>query len=784
MQKSASRKSVRAKPSLRKRAKIVGAWIAIGILAPLAFFAVYCLFLFLQVRSTLPSVDEIDRIQHSDATRIYYADNDAKGKPRLMAILAQNNQAPVELRDISKYLIDATIAAEDSRFYEHGGVDLRGIVRAIWHNIRGRDLNAEGASTITQQLARNVTSLGLSREKRLRRKVAEAILAMQIEQRFTKSQILELYLNQIPYGNGAIGAEAAAQAYFKKSAKDLTLGEASFLAGIPNRPSVYSNNLELALRRRDYVLDRMVATGKITPEQRDKAKAQPIRTHRSEVRGTTVFGSRYIVAHVIRRLSNEFDSEWVYDGKSIYTTIDSKIQDLAEAALRQGVRKYGGGSGGPNQGALVCLEPKTGFVRAMVGGLDYSREQFNVVTQGKRQAGSAFKPIVYTAAIDTGKCTLDSTYRDDPDFPWRGRDKWIPKNYSGRYSYRSVTVRSAIAQSLNTIAVKVAVDTGLQTVIDYAKRMGITTIDEVRDRYPTLALGAASVRPIELCSAYSIFANGGSRARPTTILRVVDRDGVTLVENSPEVLDVGLRPETVQAMNEALRGVVTGGTGTAANSVPNACGKTGTTSDNIDAWFAGYTPELATVVWVAHEKRDRSGRLRGYAPMEGRTGGHLCAPIWRDFMLGALQRQREVQAAPASRDVRPPGVSPGTETPPASEEKPARPQTPTDIEGNPISTSPEPPGASPAAGQPTPAPPPAGITGAGTRAAEPSTGAAAPAAAPSRPDPGDEMVRVRLCAESGRRATDWCPATIERTMRRRDVPGPCRLHRPPPGEGN
>lgn len=782
MQKSSNRKPVRSRPSMKKRIKNLGALCLFALLLPTALFSFYCLFVFLQVRSTLPSVDEIDRIRQSDATRIYYADNDDKGKPRLMAVLAQNNQAPVELRDISKYLIDATIAAEDSRFYEHGGVDLHGIIRAIWHNVRGGDLNAEGASTITQQLARNVTSLGLSREKRLRRKVAEAILAMQIEQRFTKSQILELYLNQIPYGNGAIGAEAAAQAYFRKSAKDLTLGEASFLAGLPNRPSVYSNNLDLALRRRDYVLDRMVATGKITPEQRDRARAEPVKLRRSEVRGTTVYGSRYIVAHIIRRLSNEFDSEWVYDGKSIYTTIDSRIQDMAEAALRQGIRKYGGGSGGPNQGALVCLEPKTGFVRAMVGGLDYRKEQFNVVTQGKRQAGSAFKPIVYTAAIDTGKVTLNSTFRDDPDFPWRGRDKWIPKNYSGHYSYRFVTVKSAIEQSLNTIAVKVAMATGLQTVIDYARRMGITTIDEVRDKYPPLALGAASIRPIELCSAYSVFANNGQRAIPTTILKVVDRDGTTLVENSPEVQDVGLRPETIAAMNEALRGVVTNGTGAAASSVPNACGKTGTTSDNIDAWFAGYTPELATVVWVAHEKRDRSGRLRGYATMEGRTGGHLCAPIWRDFMLGALQRQKEVQAAPASRDVPPPSAAPSGEQPPAQETKPAKPQTPTDIEGNPITTTPATTGMPPTVGQPATIAPPAGVTDAGTRAAEPSSGPAA--SAPPRPDPGDEMVRVRICAESGRRATEWCPATVERTMRRKDVPGPCRLHRPPPGETN
>lgn len=782
MQKSGSRRPVRPKPSLKKRIKTFVALGALFILTAIALLSVYFLFIFIQVRNTLPSVDEIDRIAQSEATRVYYADTDADGKPRLMAILAQNNQVPVELKDISPRLVEATIAAEDSRFYEHPGVDARGIIRAIWHNVRGGDLRGEGASTITQQLARNVTSLGISKEKRLRRKVAEAILARQIEQRFTKNQILEMYLNQVPYGNGAVGVEAAAKAYFHKTSKNLTLGEAAFLAGMPNKPSRFSNNLDAALRRRDYVLDRMVATGKITPEQRDKAKAQPIKTHKSERRGTVVYGSRYLVDHVVRRLSRDYEAEWVYDGKSIYTTIDSKMQEMAETALRDGIRRYGGGGSGPNQGAFVCIEPATGYVRAMVGGIDYDRDQYNNVTQGRRQAGSSFKPIVYTAALDTGVCTLDSTYRDDPDFKGRHPGAWKPKNYSGHYSYGAVTVRSAIQQSLNTIAVKVAVDTGLQTVIDYAKRMGITTIDEVNDKYAPIALGTASIRPIELCSVYSIFANNGARAQPSTILKVVDRDGTTVVENTPQVVDVGLHPGTISQMNEALRGVVTSGTGTQAREVPNAHGKTGTTSDNIDAWFAGYTPELAAVVWVAHEKRDRkTGKVCGYGEMAGMTGGHLCAPIWRDFMLGALKREKELLAAAGSKPVAASVAPPDEE--PAAEQKPKKPQTPTDIEGNPITTPPASPDGGPTGTDPTTSLPPGGAatTDAGTRIAEP---AVRPTPSPAtRVDPDDELVHVKLCAESGRRATDWCPATIDRSMRRRDVPGPCRTHRAPSGEG-
>lgn len=787
--------------SWRKRIKTFLALVALAIATPLAVLTVFGVVLFVQVRDALPPLDDLGKYRRGISTKVYFADTDAKGQPKLMAVLATANQIPVKLEDISDHAKDATVAIEDRRFWEHKGVDYVGIGRALVRNIVGGDLRGQGASTITQQLVRNVSALGLTREKRLRRKVAEAILAMQIEQRFSKNSILELYFNQIFYGNGAIGIEAAAQAYFHKKSRDLTLGEAAFLAGIPQRPSVYANNRDAALRRRDLVLQAMVETGKITPAQRDEEVRKPLKIYRAERKGTTIYGAPYAVDHVVRRLAREFTAEEVYDGMSIYTTIDSRVQKLAEDTLRIGVRR----AGIANQGALVSLEPKTGYIRAMVGGLDYRRDQFNAVTQGKRQPGSAFKPIVYTAAIDMGVCNLNSRYRDDRDFPWTRRgEKWVPKNYGGKYSNSSMTVLSAIRHSTNTIAVKVAMDVGLQAVIDYARRLGITTLDETRDRYPTLALGAAAVRPIELCSAYSVFANDGQRALPTAILRVLDSDGQVLLENAPKLVATGLREETLRAMNEALREVVVRGTGTRAAAVPEARGKTGTTSDNIDAWFAGYTPELATVVWVASEKRNKEGRVVGYKPMPGATGGVLCAPIWRDFMLGALpivrqlNEKRTTSAAPQERAAE-------SHRPSSQPEQPATTSQPaTDIEGNPIETGPgtSTPEATPGSGAGQPVlstPPPAGgeapparpsgttIEGAraptsleeGPRLAEPS----GRLATPSGPESGDEVISVRVCADSMRRATPYCPTTLERRIRRRDAPGPCRTHRPPPGEG-
>lgn len=722
----------------------------------------------------LPSVQVISAYSPEESTRIYFADEDERGRPKVMAVLAATNRKPVKLSQINPWLIKATIAVEDVRFYQHHGVDYVGIVRALFRNIAGGDITGQGASTITQQLARNIEEFELSRQKVFSRKIREAVLARRIESLFSKDEILELYLNTIYYGNGAYGAEAAAQVYFQKPASKLTLGEAAYLAGLPQRPAFYSQNQSRALARRAIVLDRMVAAGYITPAQAEEARKEEVPEPRPVASGARIYGAPYFVGYVVRKLKSLYGEERLTRGLQVYTTLDSRMQEHAERVLREGVRR----SGYANQGCLVCVDNKTGDIRAMVGGLDYKRDQFNIVTQGRRQPGSSFKPIVYTAAIDTGVCDLNTTYRDDPDFPWRGRDRWIPKNYGGRYSYANVTVRDAIRRSLNTIAVKVAVRTGLKVVTEYARRMGITT---PLDEYPPLALGASAVHPIDLCKAYSVFPNEGELRMPRGILRVLDPNGELLDEPPVEEQDTRIQPSTIQQMNEALREVVRRGTGTAAASIPGACGKTGTTNDNRDAWFAGYTPELTAVVWVAREQRS-AGRVR-YLSMPGATGGRLCAPIWRDFMARALEIQaeeaRKEEAREAEEKLREKVQESGEEGGPAPIEQPAEtlldgePQTGTEPttppgEGAPA-TGTAPP--EPAQQQPTtisdthqPAPPP-------------------PRPEPPRPDPGSELIRVRLCAETGDQATIWCPVTIDRTLPRRSIPRMCRTHRPPPGEG-
>ncbi|HSV73039.1 MAG TPA: PBP1A family penicillin-binding protein [Chthonomonadales bacterium] len=781
---------------------------ALLLLSSGALGIIYLLTVFVQVSRSLPSISAISNWRPAQNTTLYFDDTDATGRPRVLAVLATQNRQPVELSEISQNLVDATIAVEDARFYQHQGVDYYGIARALVRNVAGGAIR-EGASTITQQLARNMSELGLTRERRVRRKVAEAILAIRIEQTFTKEEILELYLNEVSYGNGAYGAEAAARTYFGKSCRELTLAEAAFLAGLPQRPSAYGQNPDLALQRRNTVLRRMQEAGKITAEQRAKASAMPGPDDITPLRRRTVFGAPHFVDYVVAQIRSTYGPDAIYSGWRIHTTLDSRIQAAAERALRDGIRntRYGA-----NQGCLISIDPATGFIRAMVGGLDYGRDQFNAVVQGLRQPGSAFKPIVYAAAIDQGVTTLQATYRDDQNFPWRGRDNWLPTNYGGRISHSRMTVLNAIARSTNTIAVKVAVDVGIPAVIDYARRMGITS--ELAPYLP-LALGASAVRPIELCSAFSLFANGGQRAIPMAIRRILTRDGELIDENAPTVEDPRLRPETVEAINTALAAAVRRGTGTAAARVPNAHGKTGTTTDNRDAWFVGYTPELATAVWVARERRDSSGRVVGYWPMRGATGGQLCAPIWREFMLAAVPIQRGARGvAPPPRETqapRSPAVAPPqpAEAPDPAGEGATLEPAPSDAApaGSTGDAPPEQEPAAEPAGRaqglaPSPAPPAPTVSAPtpGGRAGIRTVGTETPVAArdgvsgprlaeprgrpepPRRRDATDEVIAVNLCVDTMLRATRWCDTTIERRMRQRDVPRTCRTHRGPPGE--
>lgn len=802
-----SRQSAR-RGRLKRRLKTAFALLFLSAEVVVALSLVTAVVVFWRFSRDLPNFEGItDNMGAPVATKIWSQDGVLLGK------LDIENRQPILLREMPKHLLDATVAIEDRRFYEHPGVDMAGIGRAVFANLRGANSTIQGASTLTQQLVRNMSQFGISKEKRMTRKVREALIALRVEQLYRKDEILQLYLNEIYYGAGSYGVEAAAKTFFGKPARRLNLAEAALIAGLPQRPRRYSpfEHPRAAILRRDEVLDRMRDYAYITPAQCEQAKTERPRFVAHRPRRSFEFKAPHFTNYVLRTLVREYGVDYVLKGLKVETTLSWKQQSLAEKALRNGLAH---GSGyGANQGALVAIDNNTGFVRALVGGRDFHADQFNAITQGRRQPGSTFKVFDYTAAFDLGKADLHTAFRDEPIPYPNDPEHRIVKNYGGRYSHRAIDCLSAIKFSKNTIAVQVARSVGIRQVIEYAHRMGVTT--PLAPYLPT-ALGASEVRPIDLCSAYSIFARKGSRAKPMAIVRIRDADGNILHEFSPEVEENILRPETVDMMNQALEAVVTGGTGTRARGtqangiVENARGKTGTTSDNRDAWFAGYTPELTTVIWVASAHRARSGKLR-YAEMHGATGGALCAPIWHDFMVEAVPEQRkfrgpDIQAAgrqtqqsletsqdeedrevAARRRPRPRRHTSHTNSPELAvpREVLADPDA-SSVPNTPSAPAPE-TGVTPAPleGPSSPGRDEASVDRGGRRGRPDAVppGGGAPVAHSARSEE-TESVTVTLCAVTGARATTWCSATIDRKLSARQARSlaRCRRHRAPPGE--
>lgn len=574
--------------------------------------------LFITLSKKLPAVAGIEA---PEATIIYSSDGVVLGR------VYHEDRTNVPLKDIPKSLRDATIAIEDSRFYEHSGVDLRGIARSVWVDVKTGHPRS-GGSTITQQLARNVY---LTQQKTMQRKVQEAVLAILIERRYTKDKILELYLNQVYYGSGAFGVEAASKVYFGKDVDKLDLSQSALLAGLPQKPSGYSphDDLTAALERRDVVLNRMAELGKITPEERDAAKAETPRIiPRRNVRNT--YRAPHFVDYVTRQLKERYGDDVVSaGGLRVYTTLDSRMQEIAENALRAGVKKHEKGHR-VTEGCMIVIEPQNGYVRAMVGSVN-PRSEFNRCTQGQgRQPGSSFKAFVYTAAFMAGMKPDDRISEAPVSYPNGTGGTWSPRNYDGKYSHTGsgwLTVKQAVAWSVNTAAIRVAEKVGIKNVIKYAQLMGVHS---KLDPYLSTAIGGiGGVHPIEMASAYGTFANGGVHVDPCSIIRVTTSHGDIIEDYKP----VGERvmPEKINAeMDELFRGVVTMGYGTGGKvrDVPEARGKTGTTNDDRDAWWLGYVPnKLVAAVWVGNDN---------YAPMQGAYGGVVCAPIWREFMLKAV----------------------------------------------------------------------------------------------------------------------------------------------------
>ncbi len=568
----------------------------------------------------LPDVRVLRSYVPAETTHIY----DLKGR-LLTSLHDEANREVVPLNKISPNLKRAVMAIEDSHFYQHHGINPGGVMRALAANLEANE-TVEGGSTLTMQLVKN---LFLSPKRALSRKAAEAVLSIRLEQIFTKDQIMELYLNQVYWGHNLYGVETAARSYFNKSAADLNLAEAAMMAGIIQAPEEYSpfSNYKLAKQRQATVLDRMVRLKWITPEEAQKAREQPLLVGRV----TSFPGSKlpYVTEAVIQELNQRFGREAVLKGgMRVQTTIDMNFQRMAERTVRnwhetlyQQGTFYDRNNG---QIALVAVDPRTHFVKAMVGGADFEKSQYNRAVQAQRQPGSAFKPFVYYAAFASGKYGPNSIVSDSPVSYRDGDGYYSPQNYGGSFS-GAVSIRKAIEVSLNIPAVKIGQAVGLNKVVEVCRVLGFKSpITPVI----SLPLGSVDVTPMEMAGAYATFASNGWASDTTFIVQVTDSNGKVLLDNTPKrrlVLD----PWSAASINDVLKGVINGGTATRAQIGRPAAGKTGTTSSERDVWFVGYVPQLSTAVWVGNDD---------YTPLaRGSTGGGHVAPIWRDFMSQAVQ---------------------------------------------------------------------------------------------------------------------------------------------------
>ncbi len=514
----------------------------------------------------------------------------------------------VRLADMPPWLPGAVIAIEDRRFRSHWGVDPVGLARAVFVNLTRRGVS-QGGSTLTQQLAKN---LFLTQERTFGRKVQEVLLALWLEHDYSKDQILELYLNRVYMGAGAYGVDAAARRYFGKSAREVNPMEAAMLAGLLKAPSRYapSHDSERARARAEVVLTAMVETGVLTADQRAAAVAQPRMTYARADNGS----ENYVADWVMDQLPSWIGA--VDKDIVVTTTIDSSLQMLAEAALQAGLAQFGDKKD-VSQGAVVSLDP-SGAVKALVGGIDYSKSQFNRAIQAKRQPGSTFKPFVYLAAMEKG-LTPDTVRVDEP-FTWKG---WSPKNYEKGFK-GPVTLKDALAQSINTVAAKLAVEVGPRNVADTAMRLGITSPLMAT---PSIALGTSEVTPLEITAAFVPFSNGGLGVVPHVVTRITSADGKVLYQRKGSGIGRVIEPGPLAAMNTMMAETLATGTAKKAQ-IPGwpAAGKTGTSQEFRDAWFIGYTGLLTTGVWLGNDDG---------TPTKRATGGTLATVVWQRFMLDA-----------------------------------------------------------------------------------------------------------------------------------------------------
>ena len=580
-------------------------WVAIVGGLVLGYFAL-----------TLPDTGELTRAERRPSVTILAADGS------LLTTLGDLFGQPLTLKEMSPYLPKAVVATEDRRFYSHFGVDPIGLARALFANIAAGHV-VQGGSTITQQLAKN---LFLTPERSLSRKIQETLLALWLEHRFSKSQILEIYLNRVYLGAGTYGVDAAAHRYFNKSARQTNLYESAAIAGLLKAPTRFNptHDPDKAAARTAQVLAKMADAGFVTSTQAMAALSGGTSLTTVPI---TRPGARYFADWVAEQLGGFADMG--NRDLTVVTTLDPRMQAQAEAAIADVIAREGSRMA-VTQGALVAMSPD-GAVRAMVGGRDYSQSQFNRATQAQRQPGSAFKPFVYLAGLEAGLRPYDQFL----DAPIRV-GSWQPRDYTGRYQ-GEMTFADGLAQSVNTIAVQVAQRAGIRNVVAVAHRLGISS--ELTPEM-SLALGTNEVNLLELVSAFATFANGGNGVWAHGISEVRDNTGKIVFRRTGSGLGQVVNPEFTAEMNEMLGAVIDHGTGRSAALTRPAAGKTGTTQDYRDAWFVGYTADLVAGVWLGNDDN---------SPMNKVTGGSLPAQTWRRFMLAATQAMpvRPLPGAPS-----------------------------------------------------------------------------------------------------------------------------------------
>jgi penicillin-binding protein 1A len=580
----------------------------------------------------LPDVRQLRNFIPSETTHIF----DINGK-LLTSIHGEANREVVPLDRISPELKRAVLASEDSDFYYHHGINPKGVGRAVVTNWAAGGVR-EGGSTITMQLVKN---LFLSRRRAFTRKMAEGVLAIRLEQILTKDQILEMYLNQVYWGHNNYGVQTAARSYFNKSAENLTLAESAMMAGLIQAPEEYSPfvSMEKAKYQQKEVLGRMLTLGWITQKEYDDALKEKIKLGR--IRSFQGSALPYVTNTVAQEIARKFGREaLIKGGMRVQTTVDTQFQQMAEELVTKWHKRLLGQGLYKNQIALVAIDPRTHFVKALVGGVDSKASEFNRATQALRQPGSAFKPFVYYAAFATGKYGTESTVLDTPVSYRDGSGWYSPRNYDGGYG-GAMSIRTALKLSRNVPAIKLGKAVGMNKVVEICRTLGIMSPMEP---VTSLPLGAIGITPLEMASAYATLANYGWQSPATVIVRITDSSGNVILDNTPKPQLV-LEPWAAAATVDVMRSVISDGTGKNAAIGRPAAGKTGTTSSEKDIWFVGTVPQLTTAVWIG---RDDNRTLS-----HGATGGGMVAPVWRDFMLRALKGVPSENFKPPSQFRRP-----------------------------------------------------------------------------------------------------------------------------------